>query len=115
MTVPFPAAWIGVPVGTPMSIPGWSVPQRIPNGLVIGPDKGHAKPLLDGGSDDEPAVATLPACVELARSFAASWALADSSAFDSWISSSTCLRVITRARLLSERAPASLPLLESNS
>ena len=66
-----------------MSIPGWSVPQRIPNGLVIGPESGQMKPEpLGAGALDELA-ATEPACASPAWSFAASCALADSSACDS--------------------------------
>jgi hypothetical protein len=36
ITVPTAAASIGVPVGAPMSIPGWTPPQHGPGGLVIG-------------------------------------------------------------------------------
>src|SRR2546421_243319 len=55
MTAPEPAAWIGVPVGTPMSIPGWSVPQRMPKGLVIGPESGQMKPVVGAAGSEEPA------------------------------------------------------------
>src|SRR5262249_24313433 len=53
MTVPLAAAWIGVPAGTPMSIPGCDeqspLPrQREPNGLVIGPFTGQMNPDADG-------------------------------------------------------------------
>src|SRR6478609_5456081 len=100
MTVPLAAAWTGVPLGTPMSIPGWRVPQRIPNGLVIGPETGQAKPELGAGS--EPLESVLPAEAELAwcsdaAIFAASCALADASACDSLISSCTCCFVVTSA------------------
>jgi hypothetical protein len=38
-----------------MSSPGWSVPQRIPNGLVIGPDTGQIKAgAPPGGGELEP-------------------------------------------------------------
>src|SRR2546430_1278384 len=48
MTVPAAAAWIGVPEGTPMSIPWWKLPQRGPKGLVIGPLTGQIRPADDG-------------------------------------------------------------------
>src|SRR5262249_56637083 len=48
MTVPAAAAAIGVPIGTPMSIPWWKLPQRGPNGLVIGPLTGQTSPADDG-------------------------------------------------------------------
>src|SRR5919197_1351549 len=47
MTVPAAAAWIGVPYGTPMSIPSCMRPQRMPNGLVIGPCTGQMSPLAE--------------------------------------------------------------------
>src|ERR671929_2127973 len=47
MTVPAAAAWIGVPYGTPMSIPSCMRPQRMPKGLVIGPLTGQMSPLDD--------------------------------------------------------------------
>src|SRR6185312_10117858 len=86
------------------------VPQRIPNGLVIGPESGHANtPLPDGAEplDDD--------CEPPDRSFAASSALACSSACDSSISFCTCFFVATSALLLLERASASCPLLERSS
>src|SRR6476469_7469380 len=51
MMVPAAAAWIGVPVFTPMSIPSWWVPQRLPNGDVIGPLSGQLRrvPTFLGG------------------------------------------------------------------
>src|SRR5712691_2228491 len=52
MMVPEAAAWIGVPYGTPMSIPGWishtPLRQRGPNGLVIGPCTGQMNPADEG-------------------------------------------------------------------
>src|SRR5436189_1735542 len=89
MTRPAAAAWIGVPVGTPMSMPGWKPPQRGPNGLVIGPLTGQMNwPDPDGGGlapalappleDEAPASA---ACA--ARIRAASCALTAARAFDS--------------------------------
>src|SRR5215212_8623801 len=48
MTVPEADAWIGVPDGTPMSIPGWNEQSpfgrhRGPYGLVIGPLTGQIR------------------------------------------------------------------------
>src|SRR3954453_7097772 len=48
MIVPAAAAWMGVPEGTPMSMPAWKLPQRGPNGLVIGPFTGQIRPAEDG-------------------------------------------------------------------
>src|SRR6266536_4972869 len=53
MTVPAAATLIGVPEGTPMSIPGWNAQspfgrQRGPYGLVIGPFTGQIRPDADG-------------------------------------------------------------------
>ena len=48
MTRPAAAAWIGVPYGTPMSIPSCIRPQRIPNGLVTGPETGQIRPATEG-------------------------------------------------------------------
>src|SRR5205823_3413739 len=58
MTVPEAAAWIGVPYGTPMSMPSCIRPQRIPNGLVTGPETGQIRPDAEGVPepyDPEPA------------------------------------------------------------
>src|SRR5919206_156225 len=44
MIVPAAAAWIGVPYGTAMSIPSCMRPQRMPNGLAIGPCTGQMSP-----------------------------------------------------------------------
>src|SRR4051812_2123425 len=117
MTVPLAAAWTAVPLGTPMSMPGWSVPQRIPKGLVIGPETGHAKPELGGGAGSEPPESVLPAEAELAwcsdaAIFADSCALAEASACDSLISSCTCCFVVTSACDFPERALASWFRLE---
>src|SRR5437764_14235812 len=97
MTVPLAAAWTAVPLGTPMSRPGWSVPHRIPKGLVIGPETGQANPELGGGAGSEPLESVLPADAEaelawcsLAAIFADSCALAAASACDSLLSSCTC-------------------------
>src|SRR5437763_63538 len=67
MTVPLAAAWTAVPLGTPMSSPGCRVPQRIPNGLVIGPETGQMKPELGAGSEPLPSGVALPAPARLAR------------------------------------------------
>src|SRR5437763_12255492 len=48
MTVPEAAAWIGVPYGTPMSMPSCIRPQRIPNGLTTGPSTGQTRPCEEG-------------------------------------------------------------------
>src|SRR5579884_480731 len=53
MTVPAAAASIGVPSGTPMSMPGWKLPQRGPNGLVTGPLTGQIRPAADGVGGEE--------------------------------------------------------------
>src|ERR687886_652302 len=50
MTRPDAAAWIGVPVAAPMSIPSCIRPQRIPKPLVTGPLTGQISPLGDGGA-----------------------------------------------------------------
>src|SRR4051794_39608865 len=42
-TVPAAAAWMGVPMPTPMSMPLCITPQRAPNGDVTGPTSGHAR------------------------------------------------------------------------
>src|SRR4051812_13541874 len=98
-----------------MSIPGWSVPQRMPNGLVIGPLSGQMKPVAgppEGGAE-VPSVVVSPgdgaeplsdACA--AWIFAASDALASASAFDSPTSEEICAFVATSARDLLDRAPA---------
>src|ERR671931_677532 len=52
MTLPDAAAWIGVPYGTPMSIPVCIRPQRMPKGLVTGPLTGQMKPLAEGVESD---------------------------------------------------------------
>src|SRR5579872_4419145 len=101
MTVPAAAAWMGVPVGTPMSMPGWKPPQRGPNGLVIGPLTGQIRPAWLGAAAVPAAVpvvvAALPsplvvvvveallAAASAARMRASSRALAAWIAFDSWI------------------------------
>src|SRR6266498_2444631 len=51
MTRPLAAALIGVPVPAPMSMPGCRLPQRIPYGLVIGPETGQISPADEGGDD----------------------------------------------------------------
>src|SRR3954462_10442377 len=45
-TVPEAAAWIGVPLGTPMSMPGWQLSQAraSQNAEVIGPLTGQIIP-----------------------------------------------------------------------
>ena len=44
--MPSATAWIGVPVGTPMSIPGWQAShgRGSQNGDVIGPFTGQMNP-----------------------------------------------------------------------
>src|SRR5467141_2821450 len=101
-----------------MSMPGWSIPQRMPNGLVIGPLTGQMKPpdgAVVGGAGvvsvvpvvlsplDERAAACAAAWMRAARS-----ALAPASAFDSPTSALICAFVATSACDLLERAPASL-------
>src|SRR5579862_9932205 len=99
MTVPAAAAWIGVPSGTPMSIPGWMVPHRGPKGLVIGPWTGQMKPaalgVAAGVSDDPPSEA---------RIFASIAALDAAIACDSLISDCSCALVMTSARPFAARA-----------
>src|SRR5436305_9479048 len=112
MTVPAAAACTLVPLGTPMSTPGCRVPQRMPKGLVIGPETGQMKPpLLTGaGSPDEEAADpddAAFACCSDSRIFAASAALEAASAFDSSIVSCSCCLVATRSCDLPERALAS--------
>src|SRR5438477_285576 len=48
-TVPDAAAWMGVPSGTPMSMPLWNVPHRSPKGEVTGPTTGHESCGAPGG------------------------------------------------------------------
>src|SRR5262245_50367642 len=97
MTVPAAAALIGVPAGTPMSIPGWNeqspLPRhRDPNGLVIGPLTGQMKP------EEDTVVLELPpdaaavggggaGWLSAAWIFAARSELTACSAFDSWTNS----------------------------
>src|ERR687887_278474 len=52
MTTPAAAAMIGVPYGTPMSMPSCMRPQRQPNGLVTGPFTGQISPEADGVPGD---------------------------------------------------------------
>src|SRR2546421_4562009 len=58
MTVPEAAAWPGVPLGTPMSIPACrrQTPprQRYPKPLVTGPDTGQIRPLDDSPVPEDP-------------------------------------------------------------
>ncbi len=96
----------GVPLGTPMSMPGCSVPQRIPNGLVIGPDTGQMKCGASPGTAGEPS--------ELPESFAASAELAAASACDSPTSSWICFFVAASAFDFADFAPASWPWLETS-
>src|SRR5437868_154695 len=108
-----------------MSMPGWSVPQRMPNGLVIGPLTGQMR--LAGADDgggaavpDESVVVGPPslderAAASAARIRAARSALADASAWDSWISAACCAFVATRRRDFPLLAPVSLLWLESSS
>src|SRR5205823_5847564 len=104
-------AWIGVPSGTPMSMPGWKLPHRGPNGLVIGPFTGQMKPAALGVAlvvapvdpSDGPAAA--------ARILASICALAASIATDSFCASSSCPFVARSACALLAFAPASLPWL----
>src|SRR5581483_4739718 len=109
MTVPAAAAWIGVPSGIPMSMPGWNPPQRGPNGLVIGPCTGQMSPAALG-------VATVPLGLSLgadvaARILASIAALAAWIAADSrWAASSWAL-VSKRACFLLPLTVASLPWL----
>src|SRR6059036_28164 len=73
-------------------------PQRIPNGLVIGPETGQMKPELDAGAgSEEPEEAA--ACVWASdwAIFAASCALEAARALDSSISSWFCCFVRTRS------------------
>ena len=105
-----------------MSMPGWSVPQRMPNGLVIGPLTGQMKPPLGAvvGAGDVASVEPSPLEERLAAACAAwicaaSCALASASAFDSPTSDEICAFVATSACDLLDRAPASLLWLASSS
>src|SRR6266481_1327824 len=105
MTVPAAAALIGVPSGTPMSSPGWKLPQRGPNGLVIGPWTGQMKPAALG-------VATVPLGLSdgddvAAGIFASIAALAAEIACDSFTASCSCVFAATSACPLLAFAPAS--------
>src|SRR5690242_4212983 len=83
MTVPDAAAWIGVPYGTPMSMPSCIRPQRIPNGLVTGPFTGQISPCEDGVESLEPDDdATAERCA--AWIWEASWELDACSPSTSW-------------------------------
>src|SRR5438045_1985557 len=138
ITVPAAAAWIGVPVGTPMSMPGWNPPQRGPNGLVIGPLTGQISPaepaagcgLLGGGADEalvagagEGADEVVAGCaaraaaaaLSAARIFASISALAAAVALDSWIAARSCLRATISATPLLDRALESVCVLVSSS
>ena len=55
--MPAAAAWIGVPYGTPMSIPACSRPQRYPNGLTTGPLTGQIRPDAEGVESVDPCAA----------------------------------------------------------
>ena len=75
-----------------MSIPGWSDPQRMPNGLVIGPETGQirAMPPFGACAAGVPDPAEPPDSAALfaaARNRAARVALAAASAWDSLIES----------------------------
>src|SRR5207237_1277847 len=73
MTVPEAAAWIGVPYGTPMSMPSCIRPQRIPKGLVTGPDTGQIRPDAEGVPEPyepEPADERCAAAPDAARPLA---------------------------------------------
>src|SRR5581483_4107167 len=108
MTVPAAAAWIGVPSGTPMSMPGWNPPQRGPNGLVIGPWTGQMSPAALGvatvplGSSFDPDAA--------ARIFASIAALAAWIAFDSSCAACSCAFVSYSACDLLDFTTESFPL-----
>src|SRR2546421_12935408 len=99
MIVPEPAAWIGVPYGTPMSIPSCIRPQRIPKGLVTGPETGQIRPAADGVPDpyepepaDErcaavicaPSFALSAASAFASSRYAASFVFTDASVLRSW-------------------------------
>src|SRR5258708_40180052 len=100
--VPAAAAWIAVPLGMPMSIPGWKLPQRGPKGLVIGPETGQMNPaaLAEAGAP------VLPLCA--AAIFASRAALAALSASDSATAAFSCAFVCARGPALLAAAPAGL-------
>src|SRR5579862_3559819 len=117
MTVPAAAAWIGVPYGTPMSMPGWKPPQRGPNGLVIGPLTGQMSPAALGVAGAEPLPVVLfesPGPASAARILASMAALAAWIDSDSLIASCSCCFVAPRAAVSPAFALASLPLLVSS-
>src|SRR6266702_6943893 len=106
MTVPAAAAWIGVPYGTPMSIPGWisQMPfrQRGPNGLVIGPCTGQMNPADEGVAAGAPDVDD-----DDARIFAASAALSACSPFIStWNAFSFVFTCARFSRFVRRAAPS---------
>src|SRR5260370_23599850 len=109
-----------------MSMPGCSDPQRMPKGLVIGPLTGQRRgPGADEGADapEESVVVPSVAVPELderaadsaARIRAASSALAEASACDSWIAAASSAFVAASACDFPHRAPASLLSLSSSS
>src|SRR5580765_3822681 len=81
---------IGVPAGTPMSMPGCDeqspLPrQREPNGLVIGPFTGQMKPDADGWPLPlEPLGADGVDAARAAAAASAAWILAASAALCDW-------------------------------
>src|SRR5438445_2678787 len=98
MTVLEAAAWIGVPYGTPMSMPWCIRPHRIPTGLVTCPLTGQITPLADGVElePDEAEGGGAAACAAWIR--VVSWELTAFSASASsmnafsvvWVTASSC-------------------------
>src|SRR3954465_5247032 len=86
-TLPGAAAWIGVPAGTPMSMPGWQDSQARDSqkGEVIGPLTGQISPPEPG----RPGPATGAREIEASRAWIRSWALRS----EATSSSSWCRRV----------------------
>src|SRR3954454_13297573 len=86
-TVPDAAARIGVPLGTPMSMPGWQDSQARDSqkGEVIGPLTGQISPPEPGRTG--PATGALE--IEASRAWIRSWALRS----EATSSSSWCRRV----------------------
>src|SRR6266498_2055449 len=121
MTVPAAAALMGVPVGTPMSIPGWKeqspfARQRGPYGLVSVPLTGQIKPEEDGGGipldGGEEGVGDGALCA--AWIFAASVALTAASSFASSTNCFSLTLIDERVERFASRAVASCCCVEIN-
>ncbi len=98
MTVPEAAAWIGAPIGAPMSIPSCIRPQRTPNGLVTGPAAGQISPASEGEVG-------LLECDSAPLIWASIAALDAASAFASAMNCCSAFRTAASASWLPARAP----------